>query len=397
MNKHITKPNRSLLKNALLLLFILLIKTSSVFSQCALAGMQPNTTGPGSAPPSTSIINTKTPTLRWDSIPQAGIVYGVYVWDMNTRMRVVDNNCATRNCSYTILPGVLSDTTQYMWAVKAFAGCSDPCMTILSQDLFFEIQPKVIEQIKPLQEVKKKYKYNCYFQGGVLFHNNYTGSVAEFKTLSPNSVLLKNNLSRFTKNDSNLTGSAGMWSGGIAFRKVMPEKMFKPYTEYRIGLTYYRSGNGFKNAYTSKTDSVHNVNYYYGYETKECRVDFAVLHGYHVTPKYTIYGGLGASAGFVYNAFTSILYSDSSFVKTEKFNNKTGAFNFSMYAPLGLDIRMGERTTFWSHLHFCIEARPTLSFYTIPEIKTTANEGLYIGVGLRFSLDVKKEEIFIKG
>jgi len=253
----------------------------------------------------------------------------------------------------------------------------------------------IMAQDNQLPAAKNNNTFDYYIQAGTRFlQDNIQGSLTEFKTLAPQSVLLKQNLAGYTQAGINSSAgvygsTVGVFSAGIGIR-LSPEKIaaHKISPELRINFSYY-SGDGLRNSYSKQVDTSTTFNYYMNYLTQQLRLDIAVIYGKDPNAHFSFYGGYGASIGLVINAYTTISYSDSttSNFHSETFNDKKGSFNYALFFPLGIDLKISERRAFWNHVHFCFELRPTFSINSIPELKTTINKGLYTSLGLKFSLD----------
>lgn len=119
---------------------------------------------------------------------------------------------------------------------------------------------------------------------------------------------------------------------------------------------------------------------------------------------WSLFGGAGISAGFTINSYTLASIRKHNFIdftgdyslendfpshsagsweyKQKRSDNKSN-FLGSIYFPLGIDVRLGQQTSFWRRLHLFYEARPGVNLLTIPEIKTFTNFSIMHGAGLR--------------
>jgi len=269
-------------------------------------------------------------------------------------------------------------------------------------------------------KIKKINIQNVYIQtGGMFFHHNSYGSLADFKTLAPQSIMLKNDFSEYSYYFDPTT-PVGMFSVMLGIKFSDKQKSsYKANPQLRLGFTYYSglgfTGNSEKSTYypfdtltsaqtgqTIITDSVKTSCYYMDYTSDQLRFDGSLIYSTNQKSRVSLYAGIGVTAGFAINANTNIYYTERIYVEdygfnypysnelnshqTESFINKKG-FGFSAYIPLGIDFRLGKKREFWKRLHLNYEIRPGINMVNIPELRTIADANISHEIGLRVSID----------
>lgn len=252
-----------------------------------------------------------------------------------------------------------------------------------------------------------------HIQNGMGYNSMQNYSLSDFQSLAPNSMLLKNDLADFNTNSYYMFNGARGINGssyqslqlGITFNK-------KANPLWRIGISHGSSNSisaGFsKDTYTpydtltsSQTgeqfyvDSMHSENYFMDYRSQQLRVESSLIYRTNVEKRWSVYAGIGASIGLSYNAQTYISYSTSDYVSGnytnysgsydygfEHFRNKTN-ISTSVFVPMGVDFRIGKNKEFWKRLHLYYEMKPSLSFLTVPELRTLTSVNMINSLGLK--------------
>jgi hypothetical protein len=240
------------------------------------------------------------------------------------------------------------------------------------------------------------------FQLNPMPHTN----LLDFQAMAPNSALLATDFSSFSLANRQATGgSFHALSVGIKFKKSNPT--------LRLGIAYLMNNNlnmayekVIKYAYDTLTSSqtgtqtilTHDSLYRYSMTnlSKQLRLDAALIFRTNESARWSLYAGVGASLGYTIESTTRIDYTIENVDlpkskentiasrQTEIFENKN-YLTSSIYAPLGIDFRMGKKREFWKHLHLTYELKPSINFVAIPEIKTSTVVGLVSTGGLRYS------------
>lgn len=240
------------------------------------------------------------------------------------------------------------------------------------------------------------------FQLNPMPHTN----LLDFQAMAPNSALLATDFSSFSLANRQATGgSFHALSVGIKFKKSNPT--------LRLGIAYLMNNNlnmayekVIKYAYDTLTSSqtgtqtilTHDSLYRYSMTnlSKQLRLDAALIFRTNESARWSLYAGVGASLGYTIESTTRIDYTIENVDRpkskentiasrqTEIFENKN-YLTSSIYAPLGIDFRMGKKREFWKHLHLTYELKPSINFVAIPEIKTATVVGMVSTGGLRYS------------
>lgn len=240
------------------------------------------------------------------------------------------------------------------------------------------------------------------FQLNPMPHTN----LLDFQAMAPNSALLATDFSSFSLANRQATGgSFHALSVGIKFKKSNPT--------LRLGIAYLMNNNlnmayekVIKYAYDTLTSSqtgtqtilTHDSLYRYSMTnlSKQLRLDAALIFRTNESARWSLYAGVGASLGYTIESTTRIDYTIENMDRpkskentidsrqTEIFENKN-YLTSSIYAPLGIDFRMGKKREFWKHLHLTYELKPSINFVAIPEIKTATVVGMVSTGGLRYT------------
>ena len=152
-------------------------------------------------------------------------------------------------------------------------------------------------------------------------------------------------------------------------------------------------------------DSINTKNYSMSYTSEQLRLDGSLIFRTNPESRWSIFTGMGITAGVSFNANTNIYYnsngkaearyangnsfssygySSSANIKTEKFRNKTN-IGLSIYIPLGIDFRIGKKREFWKRTHLFYELRPGINVTSIPELRPITTASVQHGLGLRVS------------
>lgn len=235
-------------------------------------------------------------------------------------------------------------------------------------------------------------------------------SLNEISNFAPNSAILSKDYSGFNNNNNTNYGTyldqslSAML--GISFKN-------KPKTLLRIGLNYQNKTNLYSHYYREDTytydtltssqtgqqyflDST-TLKYLYMYQgSQQVHFDASFIFSTDPTARWSLYGGVGVLIGISFNSYTALSYgeayssneySNSNYYSSdnslfERFHNKN-YMSSSVYLPFGVDFRIGTKRPFWNRLHLFYEARPMLSFSSIPEWKQVVNMNLTQGIGVK--------------
>lgn len=277
------------------------------------------------------------------------------------------------------------------------------------------------EQKKPIQKISI---HDFYLQTGIFSERNTYAPLADFKTLAPQSVLLNKDLTDYSSSPRafSMTGNT-MFSAmmGLQFRdKQKTALLTNPLL--RLGFSYisgtaltgslykeerktYDTLTSTQTGQTIYMDSVKTETYDMNYNYEQLRIDGSLIFRTDPSARWTIYSGIGVTAGLSINSSTDIYYSSSTRTETrgangnttssfgysnnrditrEKFNNKN-SFGLSTYIPMGIDFRIGKKKEFWKRTHLYYELRPGVNVVSISELRTITNTSLQHGLGLKVS------------
>lgn len=273
------------------------------------------------------------------------------------------------------------------------------------------------EESKPIKKVVIR---DFFVQTGFYSGSNSNGTLTDFKTLAPQSLLLNNSFTDYSQSGGYSTGN-NMFSVmlGIQFRDKQ-KTAYKTNPLLRLGISYFNmstlSGYLYKqdrkpydtliSAQTGQPvyiDSVTSKNYNLTYSSEQLRFDGSLIFRTNPKARWSLYSGIGFSAGISMNAKTHINYSkhdrletrfpntstffynNFSSIGTSTFENYRNQNNFglSVYIPMGIDFRTGTKKEFWKRIHLFYELRPGLNITSIPELHTEANTNIQYGLGLR--------------
>lgn len=267
---------------------------------------------------------------------------------------------------------------------------------------------------------------DLYIQAGISHGGDVTGTFSDFQKLAPNSALLKNDFTDYEWWDrSTYQSSSEIFSLLLGIQFSNKEKAaYKTNPKLRLGLTYLsESGiSGSLTRFRTQTidtlssdqsdrevyvDSVNSSNYNMNYDYEQLRLDASLLFRTNPEQRFSLFAGIGMTAGISINSGTEIIHYKSTRTElrdpnsiyhssytnlssmdserqSENFQNQTN-YGFSAYVPLGIDFRMGNKREFWKRLHLFYEARPGISFIAIPELETITSTTVQQGLGVRVS------------
>ena len=259
----------------------------------------------------------------------------------------------------------------------------------------------------------KKFSINEYsFYSAANMSQNGSATLADFKTLAPQSILLNNDFSTYSAGKSFNSAHSNLFSMMVGFKCQS-----KPNSSLRLGITYI-SGTSLGTSFNKETSSVYDTltssqtgqtyyldsvtrkTYSMNYSYQQIRLDASYLFRTNPEERWSLYTGIGASFGLSFNNTTQIDYRSfshgSSFTdqsgsngsnntkdtQTESFQNKS-TYGFTAYVPMGVDFRIGKKREFWKKIHLFYEVRPALNFSNIPELRSMTNVSVQNGMGVK--------------
>lgn len=280
---------------------------------------------------------------------------------------------------------------------------------------------QLLGQESEQKKVKRVMICDFYIQTGFFIDVNAKGSLADFKTLVPQSVLLNNNLSDYSQTGGFGSSGNSMFSAMLGLQFSDKQKTtYKKSPLLRLGINYFSGTNLSTNMHkeTSKRydtltsnqtgqtiylDSITTQNYGMNYTSQQLRIDGSIIFRTDPEIRWSLYTGIGITAGVSINAKTDIYYnkytrsnhpnsnnynnfsySSSGGYITESYRLKNN-FGFSAYLPLGVDFRIGKKREFWKRTHLFFELRPGINSISIPELRTFTNPSMQYGFGIKVS------------
>lgn len=274
--------------------------------------------------------------------------------------------------------------------------------------------------------VVKRIKINEYsVQTGLFGGSPANTTLADFNILAPNSVLLNSNIipepnTYYPYNYASRPNS--MFSAMLGFQFSDKQKTkYNKNIQLRVGITYFHNSvlsgglfnterKTFDTLTSSQTgtltfiDSVITKSLNMNYSSEQVRLDGALIFRTNPDARFSLYSGIGISAGFSFNAKTTIRYSIDYRIENripneyiqhmnsfdgsseiEVITNKNN-FGFSAYIPLGINLKLGHKTEFWKKVNLFYEIRPSINITYIPELRTVTNSFVQFGGGFRILL-----------
>ena len=290
---------------------------------------------------------------------------------------------------------------------------------ILSMVIFLTASLSVFGQEQKPKAIKKISIHDFYIHSGMFSEHNSNGTLTDFKTLAPQTVLLNNDMTDFSpSNGFSMTGNS-VFSVMVGINFSDKQKtIYKANPLLRLGVSYFsgttltgvlvkESRTPFDTLTSTQTgqtvyiDSITTKRYNMNYSSEQVRFDGSVIFRTKPEARWSLFTGIGITAGLSINSITDIYYtnygrsetrymngsttttssySNSDNSKTEKFKNKSNV-GISTYIPMGVDFRIGKKREFWKRTHLFYELRPGINITSIPELRTITNAGMQQGLG----------------
>ncbi len=256
--------------------------------------------------------------------------------------------------------------------------------------------------------------------GSIANSNNYEGSLSNFQNLAPNSDLLQSPIvnsspggyyyeydfgAMFNVNAyfdiSDKDGDKSKYNAKLRFGITFTDQTFFSQSafsseSFRVDtLTSNRDGNTFF------VDSVQSESYYMSYGSDQLFFDIAYIIGSNTQNRLSIYGGVGMSLGFSFNASTQISLSKDNYfvsgatyasnsnlfndfdIKEENFSND-GGFTAMLSVPFGLEFRLSKKDNAWGKSRLFMEGRPGITYLDIPELESRLITSAIWGFGFKY-------------
>src|ERR1019366_2242156 len=236
---------------------------------------------------------------------------------------------------------------------------------LLPAIILLTISFSVFGQEQESKTIKRISIHDIYIQTGWLnARNANAGTLTDFKALAPQSVLLKNDLTAYSQYGGS-SPTSGIFSVmlGIQFSDKQ-KKSYKANPLLRLGIIFsgtnltnelykedskrYDTLTSSRTGQTTYVDSIHSKSYNMNYTSQQLRFDGSIIFRTNPQARWSLFTGIGITAGFSFNTYTNISYNTSSYsslsglsslssysypYSTENYKNKTN-FGFSSYIPI---------------------------------------------------------------
>jgi len=284
-----------------------------------------------------------------------------------------------------------------------------PCLLLWASINALHAQPK-----------SRIYLSDLYILTGGMHQQSLSLSLADYKLLAPESVLLKNDLSSFSTYDSryrNNTMGGRLFSmlAGINFARKPNLQLRAGFTTFREDMSELSYSKVVRKAYdtlisgqTGKEyfiDSVKNTSYRIQHSRQQFRLEASLIYRTNPERRWSFHAGVGAAASFSLNSNTDIAYNFSNYTqerngelskydvpfyssgysKYESFKNKN-VMSYALFAPIGLDFRVGKSHSVWSKIHIVYEVRPSMYFTKTEKTIRASQLNVQQNIGLRLVL-----------
>ncbi len=254
-------------------------------------------------------------------------------------------------------------------------------------------------------------------------YNSAPATIMDFNELAAGSSILARDFSGFQRSDFSSTNGAGGFEVMLGLGLRNKEKTgFRQSAQLRVGVGYSSLSSlgadyfqderkPYDTLVSSQTgnsvfvDSVTHRNLSLNYNTDNVRLDVSMIFRTTGVSRWSVYGGVGVRANYSFNGYTSVNYHvqkgteqerqdfngyygygldfEDSQNENEVFRSNESSFGGAVYVPLGVDVRFGKTSDFWTKIHLFGEVRPGLDFSNIPTYGSVTQGFLQFGLGLR--------------
>jgi hypothetical protein len=253
--------------------------------------------------------------------------------------------------------------------------------------------------------------------------NATPATLNDFNELAEGSMLLARDYSGFNRSDFGATNGAGGFEVMLGMGLRNKDKSgYRQSAQLRVGVGYSSVSSLSANYHqderkpydtlvSSQTgnsvfvDSVTHRNLSLNYNTDNVRLDVSMIFRTTGVSRWSLYGGVGVRANYSFNGYTSVNYYEQKGTEQERqdfngyygygldfedsqsenevFRSNESSFGGAVYVPLGVDVRFGKTSDFWTKIHLFGEVRPGLDFSNIPTYGSVTQGFLQFGLGLR--------------
>lgn len=245
------------------------------------------------------------------------------------------------------------------------------------------------------------------YQG--MYSGYYTdASLTDFLRLAPNSELLKNDFTGFSKSSFNYESMTDNTFGvaiGLQFYDT-EKQTYKSHPQLNIGVIFtgatilnvvyskedkvrFDTLNSLNSSYVVFMDSTISQFYRMEYSFEQIGINASLIFRTQPNARWSLYSGVGVSSltslmSSTYISYNKVEYVHYSFPDSGNFYsyiddpwdsentdevhaNKTNLSAFA-YIPLGVDFRIAKKNEFWRKMHLVMEMQPGLALDYVPEI-----------------------------
>ncbi len=272
-----------------------------------------------------------------------------------------------------------------------------------------------MESTEPV--VQKGFKISDFYVQTSMFDPRLSnGTIADFKELAPNSVLLQKDMAGFTMtgggytNSTCFSGTMGIQLGSTNSGNFLSKLQWRIGFSYNTGNeisagAYFRQRTPYDTLTSSQTGnqtvvySHESENYGMSYSSEHIRLENSLFYFFNPNDRWSIFTGLGFNYGTSFNNRVAINYSETNYkdggtdfyandystYSSETYNiaNKSSG---SIFSAMGLDFRIGNKRDFLKRTHLYYEFRPSIQVSTIHALRTYSTGVLQHGLGLRVSI-----------
>jgi len=239
----------------------------------------------------------------------------------------------------------------------------------------------------------------------------------DFRHIAPTSDILKQDYSTYTPSLGRYSYSSGAFSMLLGFEHANKKNQgINPNRQLRVGVSYAAITEFSTSMYRTDSKRFDTISSPYGpiyydsirsrsmkaeYAFQQLCLDVSYLYKTDAAARWSLFGGIGITAGMSLNTSVKVTSSDQYYVLTSYYGNRIypgyrvgeteiyrakSNYGGSVYIPLGVDFRIGKKSPFWHRLHVFLEGRPGISFLSIPELVTLPNVYMRTTIGLRVRL-----------
>ena len=285
----------------------------------------------------------------------------------------------------------------------------------------FQFSLSGVAQESATKKIRRIRIHELYAQPGLTIEKDRTISLDDFKKLNASSSLLNADYSGFNSNYSSYLSANPSFSAliGLQFRNK-DKTAYKTNPTLRIGI-FAGAGVNLNTSFSNETrtpadtlvsaatgesfylDSVKSEYVDISYRSQQLKLDVSLVLNIHPQKRWSYFYGLGCNAGFSSTSYIDFRKNESSRIDGEIFGSplydysggsgfseripQQTNFGFSIYAPLGINFRVGKKNGKWEHIFIYYEMRPTINITSIPNLYVITSSALQQGLGMRFNLN----------